>query len=1251
LRKESDFIERKIHKSTGYCNNNRRFLHKYYLLIKLFELGDSKLLKRTVSGIILTLLLISMVTLAIDVQQVTSCPFESMVTGSNSIQRRITISFPIPQIEQKDGYDWLKIENCSYFTRPGHPMLPVRSLTVKLSEKSSVTNVRVDVTEALMHGIFSILPAPTPIVVGSQTPVNVSEDPMIYKSNTLFPKEWYVYREANGLDAETSKRIKYLILNLFPLRFLPTENKVIRAEKVDVTITYTESPEPLTPLGELKNMIITSPTLEEYAIELAEWKNDTGISSKVLNTTWIYSHYDGVDNPEKIRNCITDFAATYGVLYVTIFGDADQVPVRQAYVPDGHETYTPTDLYYADLDGTWDDNGDGLYADQRHDWVDGIPDVYVGRIPPSLAYYAQTAVDKIKGYKQQFDASESWTGRIVLAAGTCSGDGFTNLDENGTAVLKEYVSNIVSDKDIVKLYELAGNLSTASMTSEIDNGALFVNFAGHGDPGTGLVAGGWLFYWVIPGLIWNGFGITDVQSLTNGFKLPVVTTMSCSTARFDDTDCIGEWFVLEPDGGSIAYFGATRIAYCSVDEGSPYGLMGEIDRRIYESYYEGFTKLGQMWGQPITKYVQSHIWNYQTAWVYDVKTFMEFVLLGDPTLRIYNPDYPETLNVPEDYSTIQTAINAAYDGDTILVSAETYYESIVVNKTVSLVGEGRDDTVVDAESTGTVIRVAANNVNINGFTIQNSGTDYPNCGIIVDEWVTGTNISYNIIAHNYYGIRLENSNSSTIAGNNITNNREGIVLLWSSDFNEISENDVTGNNYGISVYASSNNSIFGNNIAANSYQGIYTEGASYNRISGNNITDNGSGILFEYSDYNMLSGNNVTDNGSGITLWGSSNNKLRSNCMANNTRNFGVHQSYIYPGLSEFVHDVDTSNTVDEKPIYYLVHMQDFTVPLDAGYVALVNCTRMTIQNLNLTNNGEGILLAFTTESMIHGNNITDSGCGIAVLGWSCSNNTIFGNSIAKCGSGIASSDSTNNRIFGNALTNNSIGVYVAEGSSNTDVVENNMIENDRGISLLWCSGVNISENIITENNLGIAVEWYCFDINITGNNIIRNGCGVWINVESSNGDHKIYHNNFVNNTYQAIADEDSSSVTVWDDGYPSGGNYWSDYPDRYPLVGDDCHGEDQLVPGGDGVWDSPCELEWNQDRYPLVEPWSPQKLEGDVNRDNIVNVKDLTIVSLSYGSFCTEPDYDRKADLNYDCVVEMKDLSTVARNLLKTYP
>ena len=546
------------------------------------------------------------------------------------VEKAVTSTFLPPKHNRIGDYDSFSIENCSYLMKPEEPILPIRRLTVKLPEGSNNIIMEVKTEETMLQGNYTILPAQMPTIVGATEETGFTKNPTVYASDQPFPSEWFSFTQSRGYDPATKGYSLYVVLSLFPLRFIPTENKVIWTESISIRISYIEIAlaEAPSPSSTLSNLIVTSPALQSYANQLASWKNMTQVPSKVLTTTWIYSNYVGADNPEKIRNCIRSHFTDYGIEYVTIFGDADQVPVRYAYVPDGQDEYVATDLYYAALSGTWDDNHDGVYADQRHDNVNAIPEVYVGRISVSTAQSAQTVVDKIKEYQQRFDISQNWTRKIILAAGTGSSNGLTNQNPSGNSILKNYIADVMIDREVVKLYESSGNLTATNLRTEINGGALFTNFAGHGNPES------YLLYWVNPGPSARSFGISDVQTLTNGYKLPVVTTMSCSTARFDDKTSIGEWFLREPDGGSIAYFGSTRIAWGYVKDWSPFGLMGEMDRRIYEKFNEGFTRTGQMWGEDMREYVLAHMPDYNSAWVYDAKTVMEFILLGDPTLNV-----------------------------------------------------------------------------------------------------------------------------------------------------------------------------------------------------------------------------------------------------------------------------------------------------------------------------------------------------------------------------------------------------------------------------------------------------------------------------------------------------------------------------------------------------------------------------------------------------------------------------------------
>jgi len=181
---------------------------------------------------------------------------------------------------------------------------------------------------------------------------------------------------------------------------------------------------------------------------------------------------------------------------------------------------------------------------------------------------------------------------------------------------------------------------------------------------------------------------------------------------------------------------------------------------------------------------------------------------------------------------------------------------------------------------------------------------------------------------------------------------------------------LTNNDYGIYFYSSSNNNgINGNNITANNLCGILLDRSSNNNISGNNITAN-----------NLY----------GIKIASSSNNLLRNNRMENNKYSFIIDGA----NLSHFANDIDISNIVNGKPIYYLLNRQDLminpsTFP-NVGYLGLVDSTNITIEDLSLSKNGQGLLLAYTTDSTINRNNVTDNYFGIYL--WSSSNNIIYHN-------------------------------------------------------------------------------------------------------------------------------------------------------------------------------------------------------------------------------------------------------------------
>jgi len=297
--------------------------------------------------------------------------------------------------------------------------------------------------------------------------------------------------------------------------------------------------------------------------------------------------------------------------------------------------------------------------------------------------------------------------------------------------------------------------------------------------------------------------------------------------------------------------------------------------------------------------------------------------------------------------------------------------------------------------------------------------------------------------------------------------------------------------------------------------GIFLNHSIGSKISHCLITNNRVGIHLFFSKANVIEHTVVSSNHeNGIWLWYSDNNVLNGNEISNNSYNFGVFGG----SFLNFNNTIDASNTVDGKPIQYLIGVEDeiFDDQTNTGVLYLINCFNVTVRNLNLTKNGHGVFCHNVTDSTIE-------------------NVTTFENNY-----GIYLQDSGGNVIDNNCCLENWVGICLED--SNYNVVESNTAGNgEKGISLYNA-----------DNN------------NLTGNTVLNSLYGIRLYSSRFN---EFFHNNIIENTNQA--DLISSYPNVWDNGFE--GNFWSDHVrsdiyrdglgdtpriidgdnrDRYPLLG-----------------------------------------------------------------------------------------------------
>ena len=359
--------------------------------------------------------------------------------------------------------------------------------------------------------------------------------------------------------------------------------------------------------GTCDYLVITKASLATEFEPLLDWKSQKGLTGKVATVEQIDEAYEGGDLQEKIRNYIAECYRNFGTEYVLLGGDTDVVPARGAYGEVGPYTDSdmPADVYFACLDGTWDNDRDGVYGE----WGDGedggevdlIADVYVGRAPVSTQSEAESFVRKTIQYEAEGSPNLSdalWVGEM--------------LDSRtwGCDSKEELVTLLPASFDLTRLYEKDGTFSVPAVISALDASPHVVNHLGHSTEDKVL-----------------GLTRMNVDGLQNEFPF-FFYTQGCDVGAFDRDDCIAEHFV-KNTAGAFAVIANSRYGWYAPE--TTLGTSQAFDREFLSAIFtRKITNLGRALQDSKEANIGDVLQTGSTRWCY-----FELNLLGDPETPLY----------------------------------------------------------------------------------------------------------------------------------------------------------------------------------------------------------------------------------------------------------------------------------------------------------------------------------------------------------------------------------------------------------------------------------------------------------------------------------------------------------------------------------------------------------------------------------------------------------------------------------------
>jgi hypothetical protein len=485
-------------------------------------------------------------------------------------------------------------------------------------------------------------------------------------------------------------------------------------------------------------IIITADSLTNAFRPLADWKIKKGIYTIIQSVENITANYQGSDLAEQIRNYIIDAKSKYGNgLFILLGGGINIIPPRMVYgIHDpedkAHETRLyPTDMYYSTYINSWNANNNDKFNEYQHNYnsitgvYQGATDidladyslgVILGRIPVENTAHVSIWVNKVISYEKAINISNPnyFKNNLYSDAYMNYNNSTGKLGSFAMSSIKSYITNFVpngiNNKYICDNADCSGSSSTSKYGTYCPNGDIelnHANFLSCLNTGADLGLGKFHFIYHMDHCGPTNMGVSskdkgqsinraDIDNLTNGTSYQIMMSSGCHPANFE-YDCIGTHYLINSNGGGVAFLGNTDSGWTSEYNQLQYFL---------DALY---SKTGHLLG----RYDIGSIYQYSLSGSSTTKWRLH--LLGDPEMQVWT-NVPQTFNVTTSPTSIQTGVRTLTvtvsglsipSGETALICVSKGTE---VYETKTINGNGAYTIPIDAQTTGTMsVTVTAHN--------------------------------------------------------------------------------------------------------------------------------------------------------------------------------------------------------------------------------------------------------------------------------------------------------------------------------------------------------------------------------------------------------------------------------------------------------------------------------------------------------------------------------------------------------------